>query len=277
MGWFSNLRRAASTAPSAAPSVADTETVLEARVRSRRRLIGAVVLVVIGVIGFPLVFETQPRPISVDIPIEIPRKEGLSPLAMPSPKAPASVAATGPAPIAPAPTAHPGSAPAATPSTAAASPAKSVIAQAVEEVIAPGRPPTSVSSLPVLTPAPPAPPAPPARTASVPAKAAGKLLTSAEADRAKALLEGSAPPKGDAPKEAGRFVVQVGAFAENDAARSMRLKVEKLGIKTYVQVAETPAGKRIRVRVGPYANKDEAERAKSKLTAGGFPAVLLAL
>ena len=271
MGWFSNLRRAASTAPSAAPSVADTETVLEARVRSRRRLIGAVVLVVIGVIGFPLVFETQPRPISVDIPIEIPRKEGLSPLAMPSPKAPASVAATGPAPIAPAPTAHPGSAPAATPSTAAASPAKSVIAQAVEEVIAPGRPPTSVSSLPVLTPAAPA------RTASVPAKAAGKLLTSAEADRAKALLEGSAPPKGDAPKEAGRFVVQVGAFAENDAAGSMRLKVEKLGIKTYVQVAETPAGKRIRVRVGPYANKDEAERAKSKLTAGGFPAVLLAL
>lgn len=271
MGWFSNLRRAASTAPSAAPSVADTETVLEARVRSRRRLIGAVVLVVIGVIGFPLVFETQPRPISVDIPIEIPRKEGLSSLAMPSPKAPASSAATGPAPIAPAPTAHPGSAPAATPSTAAASPAKSVIAQAVEEVIAPGRPPTSVSSLPVLTPAAPA------RTASVPAKAAGKLLTSAEADRAKALLEGSAPPKGDAPKEAGRFVVQVGAFAENDAARSMRLKVEKLGIKTYVQVAETPAGKRIRVRVGPYANKDEAERAKSKLTAGGFPAVLLAL
>ena len=111
----------------------------------------------------------------------------------------------------------------------------------------------------------------------MPAKVAGKLLPSAEADRAKALLEGSAQANGDAPKESGRFVVQVGAFAENDAARSMRLKVEKLGMKTYVQVAETTAGKRIRVRVGPYVSKDEAEQAKSKLTAGGFPAVLLAL
>ena len=35
----------------------------QARVRARQRLIGAAVLVVIGIVGFPLVFETQPRPI----------------------------------------------------------------------------------------------------------------------------------------------------------------------------------------------------------------------
>ena len=68
-----------------------------------------------------------------------------------------------------------------------------------------------------------------------------------------------------------------GAFAENEAARATRLKVEKLGLKTYVQVAETTAGKRIRVRVGPFTSKEEAELAKTKLTAGGFAAVLLVL
>src|SRR5471032_3324143 len=54
---------------------ADTaEAVREARARARRRLMGATVLLLIGVIGFPLLFETQPRPIPVDLPIEIPAR-----------------------------------------------------------------------------------------------------------------------------------------------------------------------------------------------------------
>ena len=47
------------------------------RRRAKHRLIGAAVLVLLGVIGFPLLFDTQPRPIAVDIPIEIPgQKQG---------------------------------------------------------------------------------------------------------------------------------------------------------------------------------------------------------
>jgi DedD protein len=259
MGWFSKFRLATEAASASPSPVADADSVQQTRIRSRRRLIGAVVLVVVGVIGFPLVFETQPRPIPVDIPIEIPRKEGSPPLAMPSAKMPAPVAASAP--------------------PAVAAPAKPAAAAAVEEVIAPGRPPAAVSSLPVLTPAAPVAKAAEKSASAVapPVKAAAKPVVPAESDRAKALLEGSTTSKADTPKEAGRFVVQVGAFAENDAARTTRLKVEKLGLKTYVQVAETPAGKRIRVRVGPYVSKEEAEQAKNKLTAGGFPAVLLTL
>jgi DedD protein len=259
MGWFSKFRLATEAASASPSPVADADSVQQTRIRSRRRLIGAVVLVVVGVIGFPLVFETQPRPIPVDIPIEIPRKEGSPPLAMPSAKVPAAVAASAP--------------------PAVAAPVKPAAAAAVEEVIAPGRPPAAVSSLPVLTPAAPVAKAAEKFASAVapPVKAAAKPVVPAESDRAKALLEGSTTSKADTPKEAGRFVVQVGAFAENDAARTTRLKVEKLGLKTYVQVAETPAGKRIRVRVGPYVSKEEAEQAKNKLTAGGFPAVLLTL
>ena len=79
---FQSKSRAAAAKPARAEPPADA--VAQARTRARRRLIGAGVLVVIGVVGFPLLFETQPRPIPVDIPIEIPRKEGAPPLVMPA-------------------------------------------------------------------------------------------------------------------------------------------------------------------------------------------------
>ena len=54
------------------------------RRRARHRLIGAGVLVLIGVVGFPLLFDTQPRPIAVDIPIEIPDRNKVKPLPVPA-------------------------------------------------------------------------------------------------------------------------------------------------------------------------------------------------
>ena len=80
------LRKSADE-PKAGP--AQAESVEAIRRRARHRLIGAAVLVLIGVIGFPLVFDTQPRPIAVDIPIEIPDRNKAQPLATqrPSPTA----------------------------------------------------------------------------------------------------------------------------------------------------------------------------------------------
>jgi len=90
MGLFSFLKRddTATAAPKKSAksgtktSAADDVQVL--RTRARRRLIGAAVLVAAGVVGFPLIFETQPRPIPVDLPIEIPRKETAPPLVVPT-------------------------------------------------------------------------------------------------------------------------------------------------------------------------------------------------
>jgi DedD protein len=75
----------------------------------------------------------------------------------------------------------------------------------------------------------------------------------------------------------GRYVVQVGAFAETTGAREARAKVEKLGLKTYTQVVETQDGKRIRVRVGPYAERAEADKAAAQLRASGLAAAVLTL
>lgn len=105
MGLLSNLtgRREGST-PAASPAPADT--VQAARTKARHRLIGAMVLLLAGIVGFPLIFETQPRPTPVDISIEIPRKENAPPLVVSAPRVTAPQASAV-APAAPAGTAVP--------------------------------------------------------------------------------------------------------------------------------------------------------------------------
>ena len=83
-----------------------------------------------------------------------------------------------------------------------------------------------------------------------------------------------AQPAAEAP---GRFVVQVGAYADASVAREARAKVEKLGLRTYTQTVDTDNGKRIRVRLGPFSARDEAEKAAASVKAGGLPAAVLAL
>lgn len=241
------------TQAAAAPDAADAAR--RARTRARQRLIGAAVLVVVGIIGFPLLFETQPRPIPVDLPIEIPRKDAVPPLAMPA--------------AAPAVQAPPESAPA-----GQTAPAGSVItesqADAGREVATPALVPASaIASEPSK-----------ARLGAPPRGAtAGAGAGSDDGARAMALLEGKATtaPSSAATAATSRFVVQVGAFTDPAAVTEARAKVERLGMKTYTQVAETPAGARTRVRVGPFASREEAERAAAKIRASALPTVILAL
>jgi DedD protein len=248
------------------PTIEPADAVQQARTRARQRLIGAIVLLAIGIIGFPLVFETQPRPIPVDIPIEIPRRDALPPLAMPPPRstatrpaAPASDAAAAAAAT---------STPAVTPRPSASLGNEGVITESSADAgreVAPPRATARAS----------APAEPPRRAASAAvAVAATPPATRADdGERARALLEGRPASAADD----ARYVVQVGAFADAEAARETRKNVEKLGLKTYTQVAQTSAGSRIRVRVGPFTSRGDAEAALAKAKAGGMNAVLLTL
>jgi DedD protein len=235
----------------AASASGDADEVQRARTRARQRLIGAAVLVVVGIIGFPLLFETQPRPIPVDLPIEIPRKESAPPLALPAP-----AASTAPA-VAPVP------------------PGERVITETQAEA---GRE-VAASAVAAAAPA-----SAPSRTAaalpSAASAAAAPSVRTADAARAQALLDGKPVPPGagdEAAVGAARFVVQVGAFADANSVREVRAKVEKLGLKTYTNVAQTPDGARTRVRVGPFATRAEAERAATKLKTAALPAAILTL
>jgi DedD protein len=59
--------------------------------------------------------------------------------------------------------------------------------------------------------------------------------------------------------------------------RETRQKVDKLGLRTYTQVIEGDTGRRTRVRVGPFATREEAQAAAARLKAAGLPAHLLTL
>jgi len=69
--------------PSALPVPPESIDVM--RKRAKHRLLGAALLVLVGVLGFPLLFDKQPRPIAVDIPIEIPDRAKVKPLSIPAP------------------------------------------------------------------------------------------------------------------------------------------------------------------------------------------------
>ena len=73
------------------------------------------------------------------------------------------------------------------------------------------------------------------------------------------------------------MVVQVGAFAEAARAQEVRRRLERAGLKTYTHVADTPEGKRIRVRVGPFDTRAEAEKVAEKVKGLGLPAAVLTL
>ena len=72
-------------------------------------------------------------------------------------------------------------------------------------------------------------------------------------------------------------MVQVGAFADAAKAQDTRRKVENAGLKTYTHVAETREGKRIRVRVEPFASRAEADKAAEKIKGLDLPASILTL
>jgi len=263
MGLLSIFKRQADSPKRTQASAADApDAVQRARTRARQRLIGAVVLLGIGIVGFPLVFETQPRPIPVNIPIEAPPKDGAPALTMPAARSPA----TSPTPpAASAPAVEPASTP---PKPAAAAAPVEVITESREEA---GR---EVAATPPPAAAPAA--SKPAAATPAPAKPTvdrKPVVVAADGARAQSLLEG----KADKPADAGRFVVQVGAFTDAAAAHETRVKAEKLGLKTYTQIASTPAGNRIRVRIGPFASRSEADKALAKARDAGLTAVVLTL
>lgn len=242
------------------------------RRRARHRLIGAAVLVLLGVVGFPLLFDTQPRPLAVDIPITIPERNPAAPLALPEAVVPE---AAGPAPVASSEGLGAGEELVASgaAATATAEPEPTVPTTAVTTPVATPTP-VPAKSKPESKPEPKPKPKPVPKVRSETKPEAESLpkppSRSAEAARARALLDGRA-----VDADSARIVVQVGAFADPDKAQEVRLRLERAGLKTYTHVADTKDGKRTRVRVGPFANRAEADRAAQKIKKLDLPASIL--
>lgn len=251
---FERFRRGANgaatgAAPGArAPSPSDVELL---RTRARRRLIGMVVLVGAGVLGFPWLFETQPRSLAPDVRI-VHSGQAASADAEATPRA-ASGRVAQVANIRP-----PLDAPAEHAEAASADEGRTEAVPSRREPAAP-------------VPAPKADPKPDTRPAQAPKPAAKPAEKVAEKPADK-KPEAKAEAKSDT-----RYVVQFGAFADANAARETRQKAERMGLKTYAQQVDTPQGKRIRVRLGPFTDKAEAEKALATLRKGGLNGNVLTL
>ena len=264
--------------PSKRSRTPQAESIEVMRRRARHRLIGAAVLVLVGVVGFPLLFDTQPRPIPVDIPIEIPDRNKVAPLVVPAPVADAPAAKpAAPATPEPAPTA----------AVQRPAPSRTAAANGLaegEELVPSARP---APAKPTPAPAPAAAAAkpevkheakPPAAPVPSPAPEPKPAARADDSARARALLEGrSTEAPAAASAEEARFIVQVGAFADAEKAREARTKVERAGLKTYTQVVDTKDGKRTRVRVGPFTNRAEADKAAARIKALDLSASVLTL
>ena len=227
MDLLSLFRRSA--APAEAPrgkrsrsAAAHDQAVQQLRQRARHRLIGAAVLIGLGLLAFPLVFETQPRPVPMDLPIVIPAKETAPPLAAPSQMAVASL-------------------------------------------------PEAARRLPEPAPVLEATPPPEAEPVTEAPTVASAPVAAVVAPKPSATAAEAAPPA------AGRFIVQVGAFADRAAAQAVRLKLERKGLKTYTQVAKTKDGDRIRVRLGPFADRAEADKVAATAKSLGLVGQVLTL
>lgn len=240
MAFFKSRSKSSASAEERAPESEETQSMDVLRQRARHRLIGATVLVLVAVIGFPLVFDTKPREVASDIRIEMPDRDTVRPSQAPSTPA---MAAKPPVPD-----------DVKLPASQAPEPApkEEVVlepAKPVESKLAEAKKPDSKAD-------------------------AKKPETKDTKEEAKPTTDDASKPKTDA---APRFVVQVGAFTDEAKVKEVRSKLEKAGFKTYVHVAQTKDGKRTRVRLGPFDTKAEAEKTVKKIKALNITAAVLTL
>ena len=211
-----------------------TEEEILFRRRARRRLVGAVVLVVTVIAVVPMILpENKPQQDTQQIEIRIPVQD-----------------ATG---YAPKITAAPSAASAVTPVTA------SNIAPLIEpsnkdEL----KPATNVPPVPAIAP-PAQPDKPQAATAATEKPVAAKLAT----EPAKAMPGATSKPSAAASKQT--YFVQYGAFSEQKNAKQRQTELKAKGVNTFTEVVKTSAGDKIRVRSGPYAVREEAEKVRVKV------------
>lgn len=256
MGLFSRKEPAGNGGRRSSARTSSEAQAAELRVRARRRLIGALVLVLTAVIFVPMLFDSPPEeemPVPVVLPDTIPPVPAEPQVALaPEPPQPAtdSGAIQQPQAVEPAQ-------PAATtaPETPAPQPDPEPRPEPQEE-------PPSKPQTPAETPKP---------AASKPA--APEKTRTDDGSVALALLEGRQPaqPAKSAQPSSGNFVLQVAAYTTESDAQARRDKLAAAGVtNAYVENAVANGKTAYRLRVGPFPTREAAEAAQARLRQLGY-------
>lgn len=200
--------------------------------RARHRLIGALTLVLIAVIGLPQILDKKPKPVANDITVQIVSN-------LPNPAA----------------------------GILNPEPEKKASLEPKTEGKTDIKPETKAEPKP--TPSATAPAPAPSLNASNPA---AKSLGLAAGEELVVTSKDSATSAGDAtPAATGRFVIQIGAFASEERANGWVAKLKENKIPYYVLTRNNAEGTKLFVlRAGPFAEREAAEAAEKRIRALGL-------
>ena len=255
---------------SSTKSSAALDPALSQKKRARRRLIGAAAVCLAAAILLPVLLDSEPRQVRGDVEARIPSRD--TPLYEPADPTARSGSIRQSAPQPDTPSAASGGAALASSSQSRVDGVASTPAQASQPAApqeAQQAPKQAAQQAP-QKPSPQTTPKPAASTREVPAPSKPADDPIAKLARAQ---EAQTPP---ADPKAGGFIVQVGAFASDKSAAEQIDRTSKAGFKAYRETIKTAQGERIRVRIGPYATRDEADKARVTLRAAGIESVLIA-
>ena len=196
----------------------------------------------------------DPAPASTPAPAAAAAKASAAPKASASTAPPATVT---PPPAEPAPSARPASAPASKAAASASAPAKTATPAASARASATPSPAASAASTP----------APRREAAASRASAATKPKAPASAT---AAADKPLPTVG----AAAGYYINVGLFAEEANARKTQARLLNEGLPAFRQELDGAKGRRIRVRVGPYDSRAQADAAAESIRAMALDAVV---
>ncbi|NRD84014.1 sporulation protein [Burkholderia pseudomallei] len=207
--------------------------------RARRRLVGAIALVVAAVIVLPMVLDSHPKPVTDDVQIDIPNR----------PSHQAAAANDEDASDVQAGVAHD--------EPPASEPAVAAKAQAKPDAKEAKKPPTAAAKAPSAAQKPAAQPAQDTAAASVRAPAAT------------ATADGDASSPASPP--GARFALQLGAFRDDATARNWATKLKAAGVPAYVEHRKQADGSTATLlRAGPFADRAAASAAIAKVREAGL-------
>lgn len=258
MGLFSRNESAnASGRRASQRSAGSSEAqVNELRGRARRRLIGALALVVAAVIIVPMLLDTSPEPAQPQTPIVVPAivppTPALDPVAQPDNTGDQSSGVVAESPL-PTPDA----------------------AGAIDQVAqADTTSPTEAPATPAPKPAPVVTPKAPEKHVEAKPTPEPKQKPAQRTDDgsvAIALLEGRTPPKPSVETSKGSFVLQIAAYTTDKDAQSRRDRLVSSGVtNAYVETASSGGKSTYRLRVGPFPSREAAQAAQTRLRALGY-------
>ncbi len=220
-----------------------TEEEIQLRKRARRRLVGAIVLATAAVVVLPMILDSKPDRRGHEIDIHIPSEDSVEELA-----------AESASPVNTPPAAAPSiSQPEGGPEQAGGISGKNITAVPSRET------PASINEKARANPAP-----------AAPRSGAGATNTAPAVSRAETASKNATPP---ASRETS-FVVQLGAFSTPAKAARQSERIASQNFSAYTEIVKAGKEEVTRVRVGPFATREEAEKTREKLKNLGFEGVV---